>query len=629
MKKSIALVYKIVIVIALMLVFATVAYANQIRGELEFYVDEANGECAVLGIGTYTGTEIVIPETYGGYPVTRIEEKAFYDNANITKLVVPSSVKSIGAFAFHYCVSLESVEIGDGVEAIEDSAFYFCTQLDKLELGESVKTIERYAFYNCTDLDYLTIPNSVEVIEDAAFKYCTSLIQLTLGQGVKAVGNEAFKYCYKLFELYNLSNIEVSVGGEDNSFLGKYLTIIHITKDEPSILIPGQDGYVFANIGGLYALICQVGEETELKLPNDINGEKYIIYKFAFSNRTGLKSIYFGTGVTAIGRAAFNICGSLEKVVMNEGVTQIGSLVFNDCHSLKSVQLPETVTEIGTAAFQNCYELQGIKLTNGIKSIEENTFLNCYKMRFIIFPEAVTKIGPGAFSECDALTNITIPKTLDTIGRGAFLGCEALKSVYIHKDVSTISEYAFYDCPKLTIYCEADSAPSGWDKNWNKSECPVEWGLSVTLDKMLVFLGYSTNGTRVCSGYSIDKNLFNFYKVINGEKVEFGVVFASYELLAGRNPLDESCQPIALDRGRVIKCELSDEDYISCDLVLSDITPEQFDHRFVMSGYTFDGVSIKYIQGEISETVTGVSYNEIMAELEGAGMEDNISILPL
>lgn len=64
----------------------------------------------------------------------------------------------------------------------------------------------------------------------------------------------------------------------------------------------------------------------------------------------------------------------------------------------------------------------------------------------------IVSIGPDAFCECDKLTSIEIPKS-----------------------VTSIEKYAFYWCSGLTIYCEAASAPSGWDINWNSTDCPVVW----------------------------------------------------------------------------------------------------------------------------------------------------------
>jgi len=44
--------------------------------------------------------------------------------------------------------------------------------------------------------------------------------------------------------------------------------------------------------------------------------------------------------------------------------------------------------------------------------------------------------------------------------------------------VTTIEAYAFRGCSRLTIYCQAQSKPSGWHKYWNLSNCPVVWGYS-------------------------------------------------------------------------------------------------------------------------------------------------------
>jgi hypothetical protein len=43
--------------------------------------------------------------------------------------MIPNRVTSIGAIAFLYCTSLNSVIIGSSVTNIEDSAFFYCTNL--------------------------------------------------------------------------------------------------------------------------------------------------------------------------------------------------------------------------------------------------------------------------------------------------------------------------------------------------------------------------------------------------------------------------------------------------------------------------------------------------------------------
>jgi hypothetical protein len=95
---------------------------------LTYALNSGNASYSVTG---YTGntTDIIIPATYSGLPVTSIANNAFKWKSNITSVFIPSGVTSIGNSAFQYCSSLVSIEIPTGVTSISGSAFSGCGNL--------------------------------------------------------------------------------------------------------------------------------------------------------------------------------------------------------------------------------------------------------------------------------------------------------------------------------------------------------------------------------------------------------------------------------------------------------------------------------------------------------------------
>ena len=96
---------------------------------LEFTLNEENQSYAVTGIGTCTDTDIFIPNTYEGLPVT-----------------------SIDSYAFSGCTGLKSVVIGDSVTSISRGAFEGCVGLTSIVIPGSVTSIDWYAFDGCIGL---------------------------------------------------------------------------------------------------------------------------------------------------------------------------------------------------------------------------------------------------------------------------------------------------------------------------------------------------------------------------------------------------------------------------------------------------------------------------------------------
>ena len=228
-------------------------YANA----LDFY-PLPDGTYGVKAGNTLYMDKVVIPAEYNGKPVTQILPNAFENATNLTEIVIPNSVTSIGWSAFSGCSSFTSVVIPDSVTSIGSCAFYDCSSLTsitipdsvtsigykafdgcdnltnvyitnltswcsigfddsaanplafasnlyfnnelvtKLVIPDSVTSIGDYAFYNCDSLTNVVIPDSVTEIGYGAFSDCSSLTNVVIPDSVTSIGIYAFRYCSSL-----------------------------------------------------------------------------------------------------------------------------------------------------------------------------------------------------------------------------------------------------------------------------------------------------------------------------------------------------------------------------------------------------------------------------------------------
>ena len=145
------------------------------------------GAATVTGCTSTCPTNLVIPDTLGGYPVTTFSEFAFA-SSNLTNVTIPSTVTSITRLAF-YNNSIISVTIPNSVTSIAQGAFYQ-NNLTTVTIGSSVTSIGESAF-NDNRLTTVTIPNSVTSIGLNAFLY-NSLTTVTIGNSVTSIGYGAF-----------------------------------------------------------------------------------------------------------------------------------------------------------------------------------------------------------------------------------------------------------------------------------------------------------------------------------------------------------------------------------------------------------------------------------------------------
>lgn len=148
-------------------------------------------------------------------------------------------------------------------------------------------------------------------LNKGAFSDCRGLTSVIIGSGVTSIGNDAFYFCFKLVEVINNSSLNIVKGSENNGEVGYYALNV---KNGGTSGIVNNDGYLFYTYDNTNYLLGYVGDETQLTLPSDYNGQGYEIYTEAFYKCTGLTSVTIPDSVTSIGGYAFADCTGLTII---------------------------------------------------------------------------------------------------------------------------------------------------------------------------------------------------------------------------------------------------------------------------------------------------------------------------
>ena len=102
---------------------------------LAFTLNTGNNTYTVSGMGDFTGTVIVIPETYDGLEVSAIAEEAFSGKTGIKKVIIIGNVEEIGDRAFYGCSALEEVTVPASVTDVGSEAFGECDSLAAINVS--------------------------------------------------------------------------------------------------------------------------------------------------------------------------------------------------------------------------------------------------------------------------------------------------------------------------------------------------------------------------------------------------------------------------------------------------------------------------------------------------------------
>ena len=464
--------------------------------------------------------DVVIPETYNGYPVNCIY--TFKGCEHINSLTIPKSIKTIDYNAFYGADALESVYYEGTI--VDWSKIFF-------ESGNSNPVSRAQAFYtsdpngNVTHLGKkyskpisLVIPEGTTTIADFTFEYFTQLTSITIPSSVTSIEQYAFYACRSLATVINHSSLSLTMGEIANGYVARYAKQI-ISNEADSHIVVSNDFVKYVDGGDVY-LLNYLGRETSITIPSDVT----VIGSGSLYSSTQLLYVEVGNNVHTLQDSSFTGMRHLKKVTLGNSVTTIGKKAFYGCYAMYTITLPASVTSVGESAFERCdllfeavnltsikvatlrnsglydscshvitdpsesklvidsngnvlYQygssivyvtnrnfLENVVIPTNVTSIANFAFEADTYVKSIVMPNSVVTLGTQAFSYCSNLESISISPNVASFPDGLFAYCASLKTITGGTNITSIGEGAFCDCYSLTSYTIPNSVTTLGDE---------------------------------------------------------------------------------------------------------------------------------------------------------------------
>lgn len=327
--------------------------------------------------------------------IETIPKNCCYGLSNITSIIIPSKVVSIGSSAFEGCTGLKSVQWNaTNCESLSSYYTWISCPIDTFIFGNKVETIPQFCCYGLNNITSIEIPQGVVSIGKSAFSDCT---------GLKSVQWNAIN-CKEFF--YTSWN---------NCPIKKF----NFSKNVEAI-----PEYCCRGLSGI----------TSIEIPSSVTS----IGSYAFSYCTGLASIDIPMDVVSVGEGLFYGCTGLKSVQWNAtNCPSVGSSCWNES-SVENFYFGKNVEVVPENCCYGLKWLTSIEIPNSVNTIGAYAFSDCDGLVSIEVPLNVTSIGNYAFHLCDNLetlicyaknppvcnTNIFMQKTNSVV----YVPCESLST---------------------------------------------------------------------------------------------------------------------------------------------------------------------------------------------------------
>lgn len=313
--------------------------------------------------GNWATSNFIIPATIENKEVTEISPFAFLtlDKSNISSVEIPSTVETIGAYAFADFEDLQTVNFsGNGLENLEMGAFFGCVSLEEINLPASTDIISPYAFIDCESLQDINIESTnqkfvsiggvvyskdkSELLFYPAGKYNSSY---TVDSACQEIGPCAFmgnNYLTNI-NLYNVGMVrDQAFWGCENleSIVSNSVEYVESLALEGTAWLNNKIDEDIAYVSLGQALYCYNGSEENIILDNYVS-----VSPNAFFGNANIQTLTIGNGVTTIGGYSFFGCNNLETVYLNavNNVVYIGVGAFDDNAENRIIYVPQCLHE--------------------------------------------------------------------------------------------------------------------------------------------------------------------------------------------------------------------------------------------------------------------------------------------
>ena len=351
--------------------------------------------------------------------------------------------------------NIKKVVIKKGVTAIADFAFKGCKKLKEIILPSTLKKIGAYAFEDCP-IKNITIPKSVKSIEPGAFAG-SSIKSITIPKTVKKLGEGVFGDCKKLESITMPGNIGVIKYEEPDdeyqpkSFVGdscKSLKKIKFTTalDINILKRVGKSGgfEVLANdpkYKSVNGLLYSKDGKTLLRIPL---GRKRVV----ISDKC--------TTVTAgsYGYEMYFMDSAMNEIVFPKTVKKItfdDTLVDSEHYECKNIKVTLNMDYLDDQSIQNLWRTNKY-WKNSLKDELLRKWLaklNEENERMLMLSDGylcgyIMKEGSDVDDEStwEKIDGLVIPDNVKTIGCGAFAGY-SICSITLGSSVECIASLAF------------------------------------------------------------------------------------------------------------------------------------------------------------------------------------------